>query len=115
MLLLNGIAFYVPKVVWWRYVKIGTGASDAKSLYDIVSELCCVVMFLCPNVDMSKCWCVQIMVCLNVDVSEGRCVRIAMCLNGDKSGHVLSGYVLYGDEQSDDQQMDGETILCLLQ
>ena len=93
----NGIAFYVPKVVWWRYVKIGTGASDAKSLYDIVSELCCVVMFLCLNVDMSECQGVWIMLCPNVDVSEWRCVRLmAMCPNGDKSGSVL-----YGDKQSD--------------
>ena len=73
------------------------------SLYDIVSELCCFGMFLCPNVDMSKWRCVRMALCPNGDVSEWRCVRMAMCPNGDMSGSILLGSVFYGGEQSDDR------------
>ena len=42
--------------------------------------------------------------CQNGVVSECRCVMMALCHNGDISGSVLSGYVIYGGEQTDDRK-----------
>ena len=49
-LLFNEIPFYVPVLCGDVLTKIVAVESDAMSLYDIVSELCCFGRFFCLNV-----------------------------------------------------------------
>ena len=67
-----------------------------------MSEWHCVGMALCRNGVVSEWRCVRIVLCLNGVVSEWRSVGMAFCQNGDMSGYDLSGYIFYGDKQTED-------------
>ena len=45
--------------------------------------------------------CVRIVLCRNVFVSECFCVGMLLCRNGNMLGYNLLGYLIYGDEQTD--------------